>query len=65
MIYRVNNIDKTFFELKSRGWIEEKKIEIPNGPWYTFRDPAGNHIAIYENTRPDVMKEFKGWIDDK
>ncbi|MGN6346138.1 MAG: VOC family protein [Candidatus Nitrosocosmicus sp.] len=65
LIYRVNNIDKTFFELKSRGWIEEKKIEIPNGPCYTFRDPAGNHIAIYENKRPDVMKEFKGRIDDK
>ncbi|MGN6623112.1 MAG: VOC family protein [Candidatus Nitrosocosmicus sp.] len=65
MIYRVNNIDKTFFELKSRGRIEEKKIEIPNGPCYTFRDPAGNHIAIYENKRPDVMKEFKGRIDDK
>lgn len=63
--YRVNNLDKTFSELKSRGWIEEKKIEILNDPCYTFRDPAGNHIAIYENKRPDVMKEFKGRIDDE
>ena len=64
LIYRVNNLDKTFSELKSRGWIEERKMEIPNGPCYTFHDPAGNHIAIYENKRPNVMDEFKGRIDD-
>ena len=64
LIYRVNNLDKTFSELKSRGWIEEKRLEIPNGPCCTFRGPAGNHIGIYENKRPNVMKEFKGRIDD-
>jgi catechol 2,3-dioxygenase-like lactoylglutathione lyase family enzyme len=64
LIYRVNNLDKTSFDLKSRGWIEEKRLEIPNGPCCTFRDPAGNHIAIYENKRPKVMEEFKGRIDE-
>ena len=64
LIQRVNNLDKTFSDLKSRGRIEEKRLEIPNGPCCTFRDPAGNHVAIYENKRPNVMKEFKGRIDD-
>jgi hypothetical protein len=63
LIYRVNNLDKTYSELRSRGWIKEKRLEIPNGPCYTFRDSAGNHIAIYENKRPNVMEEFKGRID--
>ena len=64
LIYRVNSIGKTYSDLKSRGWIQEKKLEIPNGPCYTFRDPSGNHIAIYENKRPNVMEEFKGRIDE-
>jgi predicted enzyme related to lactoylglutathione lyase len=64
LIYRVDNLDKTSSDLKSRGWVEEKRLEIPNGPCCTFRDPAGNHIGIYENKRPNVMEEFKGRIDE-
>ena len=44
--------------------MQEKSLEIPNGPCCTFRDPADNHIAIYENKRPNVMEEFKGRIDE-
>ncbi len=64
LISRVNSLDKTYTDLKSRGWKEEKRLEIPNGPCCTFRDPVGNHIAIYENKRPNVMEEFKGRIDE-
>src|SRR5436309_9354099 len=64
LIYRVNNLDKTASELRSRGWREEKSLEIPNGPCLTFRDPADNSIVIYENRRPHVMTEFKGRIDN-
>lgn len=63
LIYRVNNLDKTASELRSRGWREEKSLEIPNGPCLTFRDPADNSIVIYENRRPNIMKDFKGRID--
>jgi hypothetical protein len=63
LIYRVNNLDKTASELRSRGWREEKSLEIPNGPCLTFRDPADNSIVIYENRRPHIMKDFKGRID--
>jgi hypothetical protein len=38
-------------------------LEISPGPCYTFRDPAGNAIAIYENLRPEVMEQFNGRID--
>lgn len=65
MIYRVNNLDNTASTLRSQGWKEEKMLEIPPGPCYTFRDPAGNAIAIYENQRPEAVKQFKGRIDKK
>jgi hypothetical protein len=60
LIYRVINLDKAASELHSRGWREEKRLEIPNGPCMTFRDPADNAIVIYENRRPHVMEGFKG-----
>src|SRR5215211_3284302 len=41
-----------------------KKIEIPPGPCCVFRDPADNALVIYENIRPDVMREFTGRIDN-
>jgi len=63
LIYRVNDLDKARFELRARGWREEKSLEIPNGPCITFHDPASNHIVIYENRRPQVMNDFKGRID--
>jgi catechol 2,3-dioxygenase-like lactoylglutathione lyase family enzyme len=63
MIYRVSSLDSTASTLHSQGWKEEKMLEIPPGPCYTFRDPAGNAIAIYENLRPEVMEQFDGRID--
>jgi predicted enzyme related to lactoylglutathione lyase len=48
MIYRVSSLDNTASTLRSHGWEEEKMLEIPLGPCYTFRDPAGNSIAICE-----------------
>jgi hypothetical protein len=65
MIYRVNNLDDTASTLRSQGWKEDKKLEIPPGACYTFRDPARNAIAIYENQRPEVVKQFNGRIDKK
>jgi hypothetical protein len=65
MINRVNNLDDTASTLRSQGWNEEKMLEIPLGPCLTFRDSAGNTIAIYDNQRPEVVKQFKGRIDKK
>jgi len=63
LIYRVADLDDSSEKLKSKGWEEENRIEIPPGPCCTFRDPAGNALVIYENLRPFIMEEFKGKID--
>jgi predicted enzyme related to lactoylglutathione lyase len=64
LIYQVENLAQTAKELKSRGWSPESgPFEIPNGPCYPFRDPAGVRLAIYENERPDVDERFKGQFD--
>ena len=63
LIYRVANLEFVTTELKSKGWKEENRIEIPPGPCCVFRDPAGNALVIYENVRPYVMQEFRGRID--
>jgi predicted enzyme related to lactoylglutathione lyase len=64
LIYRVEHLESTVAELHARGWrAESGPFEIPNGPCYTFRDPEGVRLAIYENQRPDVAKNFVGRID--
>jgi len=65
LIYRVDNLENAAADLRSKGWKEESRIEIPPGPCSTFRDPAGNALVIYENVRPHVMREFTGKIDKK
>lgn len=63
LIYRVSNLDNTASLLRSKGWKEVNRFEIPPGPCCTFRDPADNTIVIYENQRPYIMDQFKGRID--
>ena len=63
LVYQVENLDNAIKQLKSKGWKEENRIEIPPGPCCTFRDPAGNALVIYENVRPHTMDEFRGKID--
>jgi catechol 2,3-dioxygenase-like lactoylglutathione lyase family enzyme len=64
LIYRVANLEHTATKLRSKGWKEENRIEIPPGPCCVFRDPADNALVIYENARPYVMQEFTGRIDN-
>lgn len=63
LIYRVSNLRDAAATLRSRGWKQVNRFEIPPGPCCTFRDPADNAIVIYENKHPFVMAEFKGRID--
>jgi catechol 2,3-dioxygenase-like lactoylglutathione lyase family enzyme len=63
LIYRVVDLDDAAAKLRSMGWKEENRVEIPPGPCCTFRDPAGNALVIYESVRPFIMQEFKGKID--
>jgi predicted enzyme related to lactoylglutathione lyase len=64
LIYRVEHLESTVAALSARGWSADSgPFEIPNGPCYTFRDPTGVRLAIYENQRPDVAEHFSGRID--
>lgn len=58
LIYQVTDIEKAARELRARGWLQaDGPFEIPNGPCYTFQDPAGMRLAIYENLRPHVFDD--------
>jgi hypothetical protein len=64
LIYRVERLEISVAALHVRGWIPESgPFGIPNGPCYTFRDPTDVRLAIYENQRPEVNREFAGRID--
>ena len=63
LIYRVERLESAVARLRVQGWTPESgPFEIPNGPCYTFRDPTGVRLAIYENQSPEVSREFAGRI---
>jgi hypothetical protein len=63
LIYQVADLAATLAGLKSRGWKEERTIEIPPGPCCSFVMPGGHRIAFYQPTRPDVLRHFEGRRD--
>jgi hypothetical protein len=62
-IYRVPDLPKALAGLKARGWKKKQSLEIPMGPCCSFATPGGQRIALYELTRPDVVKHFEGRRD--
>jgi hypothetical protein len=62
-IYRVDDLDKAGAALKRRGLAAERRLEIPMGPCSSFTLPNGHRIALYEASRPDVLKHFLGRKD--
>jgi len=62
-IYRVPDLSKALAGLKARGWKKKQSLEIPMGPCCSFATPGGHRIALYELTRPDVVKHFEGRHD--
>jgi predicted enzyme related to lactoylglutathione lyase len=57
-IFETRDLKKTVSELKKKGWQSGRgPLEIPNGPCYVFKDPSGNELAIFEETRPGLMRE--------
>lgn len=65
LIYSVAKLERVASEMKSRGWKEEKRLDIPPGPCDTFRDPDGNYIARFENQNFGINTKFNGRIDLK
>jgi hypothetical protein len=62
-IYRVESLTKAVAALKKRGLKRENRLEIPMGPCSSFVLPGGQRIALYEASRPDVLKHFLGRQD--
>lgn len=62
-IYRVDDLRKTVSALKKRGLAGENRLEIPMGPCSSFVLPSGHRIALYEASRPEVLKHFLGRKD--
>ena len=63
LIYRVPDLPKALAALKAKGWKKKQSLEIPMGPCCSFETPGGHRIALYELTRPDVVKHFEGRRD--
>jgi glyoxalase/bleomycin resistance protein/dioxygenase superfamily protein len=62
-IYRVEDLRKAVAALKRRGLEDERRLEIPMGPCSSFTMPNGHRIALYEASRPEVLKHFLGRRD--
>ncbi|TMF77033.1 MAG: VOC family protein [Chloroflexi bacterium] len=62
-IYRVGDLRKAVAALKKRGLKGERQLEIPMGPCSSFVLPSGHRIALYEASRPEVLKHFLGRKD--
>ena len=62
-IYRVEDLREAVSALKKRGLENEHRLEIPMGPCSSFVLPSGHRIALYEASRPEVLKHFLGRRD--
>ena len=62
-IYRVQDLGDAAATLKRRGLDDERRLEIPMGPCSSFTMPNGHRIALYEASRPEVLKHFLGRRD--
>jgi hypothetical protein len=63
LVFRVDDLDATIRELRERGWRSGTRLEIPQGPICSFETPAGERLAIYQLTRPQVIDSFAGRRD--
>lgn len=62
-IYRVDNLRRAVAALKKRGLKHERRLEIPMGPCSSFVLPTGHRFAMYEASRPDILRHFLGRKD--
>jgi hypothetical protein len=63
LVYRVADLDVATASLAERGWTPERSLQIPQGPCGSFRSAGGHRIAIYQASRPEVLRHFEGRRD--
>jgi hypothetical protein len=63
MVYRVADLRAARSALAQRGWTPDHSLEIPQGPCSSFRSAGGHRIALYQASRPEVLRHFEGRRD--
>jgi hypothetical protein len=63
LVYRVEDLDAALEGLAERGGKRHGSLELPMGPACSFEAPGGQRIALYELTRPGVLRSFEGRRD--
>ena len=63
LVYRVADLKSAVASLRRRGWKKGRMIELPMGPACAFATRGGHRLAIYERSRPDVVRHFEGRRD--
>lgn len=64
LVYRVADYGQAVERLRAAGVSDLRELEIPHGPCASFHAPGGQHLAVYELTRPNADRHFVGRIDD-
>ncbi len=55
-VYEVAELKPTVPALIDAGWEPEgPPFGIPNGPCRMFKDPSGNELALFEDSRPGAL----------
>ncbi len=66
LVYRVDGLAAALKGLEAHagaGWKKRRTLELPMGPACSFVAPGGQRIALYELTRPGVLRSFEGRRD--
>jgi hypothetical protein len=63
LVYRVASLEGARQDLRKNGWKKGRSLELPMGTALSFTAPGGQRIALYELSRPDVERHFRGRRD--
>lgn len=63
LVYRVPDLVAARADLLARGLSPGRSLEIPQGPLSSYQAPGGHRFALYQETRPGVLKHFEGRRD--
>jgi len=64
LVYRVADYAAAIARAHAAGATDVHELEIPQGPCASFRMPDDQRLAVYELTRPGVVEQLGGRMDD-
>ena len=63
LVYRVADLAAARAGLEANGLRPLRSLEIPQGPLSSYQSPGGHRFALYQETRPGVLRHFEGRRD--